>query len=94
MAKKEIFLEDVEESLIDKKKEEEANRFAERWLFPDKQRKEILKYGFSPENVKYFAQKFKIHPGIIIGQLQHKKIIKHSEGNELKEKICLFEKDT
>jgi len=29
----------------------------------------------------------KIHPGIIIEQLQHKKIIKHSEGNELKEKI-------
>jgi Zn-dependent peptidase ImmA (M78 family) len=88
--KKDIFLEEVEGTLLDEKKEDEANRFAEKWLLSIKQKEEIKKQGPSKNNIIYFSKKFQIHPGIIVGQLQHKNILDHSQCNDLKEKIFLF----
>jgi len=89
--KKEIFLEDVEHSMIDKRKENEADEFASKWLIGEKQYQEILSnLPITEQKVIAFSNKFRIPAGVIIGRLQHYRIIAHSEGNNLKNKINLF----
>ena len=41
---------------------------------------------FSPEDVKAFAEKLEIAPGIVVGRMQHEGYIKYSNMNELKER--------
>lgn len=41
---------------------------------------------FSPEDVKAFAKKLEIAPGIVVGRMQHEGYIKYSNMNELKER--------
>jgi len=90
--KKEIFLEDLEGSIIDKQKENEANRLAQKYLFPETALKRLItKAPLSDEDIISFARKYETHPAIIIGQLQHKKVINYSKGNHFKVKINLFE---
>lgn len=89
--KKDIFLEDLEGAENDQEKEEEANRFAAKWLLTEKELQEILVLGeFSYDDIKAFANKFRTPIGYIIGRLQHAKYIRFSEGNDLKRKVDLF----
>jgi len=90
--KKDIFLEDLEGAENDQEKEEEANRFAAKWLLPDKQLQEILDLGNADyDDIRAFAKKFRTPIGYIIGRLQHAGYIHHSEGLELKRKVYLFD---
>lgn len=80
--KKEMFLEYVE---VNTKDEEEANRFASETLIPSSLYKGFLKLGsFNASSVEKFAQKLGIAPGIIVGRLQHDKIVPFSHLNNLK----------
>ena len=89
--KKDIFLEDVEGTDINRQKEDEANRFATNWLLSDEQLSEILANKPLSENkIIEFSKRFRTLPGIIIGRLQHLKLIPHSTGNQLRQKIDLF----
>ena len=89
--KKEIFLEDVEGSPVDVAKEKEADEFAQKQLFPSaalNRLKEIFK--LKEFDIKEFAAMYNTHPAIIVGQLQHLKVIDHSKFNFLKVPITIM----
>lgn len=82
--KKDVFLENIEYPDKRDEKEQQADNFAVKWTLSEAEEKEIL--ASRPLNatiVKSFAEKFNTHPAIIIGRLQHKKLIAYSDGNEL-----------
>ena len=90
--KKDIFLEDLKGTLADKNKEEEANNYAASLLLPDTDFQEILaSQPLTTETIRRFAHKFCVPPGIILGRLQHMGVVRHSWGNELKQRIQLFD---
>ncbi len=83
--KKEIFLENVEGSPVDVAKEKEADEFAQKYLFPEaalRRLKEIFE--INDFDIREFAAMYETHPAIIVGQLQHFKVIDHSKFNYLK----------
>lgn len=89
--KKDIFLEDIEYADKQKEKEEEADVFSFRILLSQAAENEITRNGkFSEAAIRNYAEKFNVHPGIIVGRLQHKKYISFTALSDLIEKIELF----
>jgi len=86
--KKDIFMEDVDYSDRDIQKEIEADEFAVKWTLSKEEEQEILQQDIiTEEDVIGFAQKFNTHPAIIIGRLQHNKIIPYSLGRQFFEPV-------
>ncbi|WP_099371207.1 ImmA/IrrE family metallo-endopeptidase [Sphingobacterium sp. 1.A.5] len=86
--KKDIFLEDIEYSDLDKAKEKEADDFAIKWTLSKEEEENLLAHGeISEEVVKVFAERFVTHPAIIIGRLQKKGLIHYSVGRKFFEKL-------
>lgn len=82
--KKDIFLENIEYPDKRNEKEQEADNFAVKWTLSELEEKEVLASApFKENNIKNFAKKFNTHPAIIIGRLQHKKLIPYSFGHDL-----------
>lgn len=85
--KKELFLEG--ENGLDQAKEEEANKFAQEELIP---RAEFTQFTqqrpFSKAAIVDFSKRAGIAPGIVVGQLQHAKLLPNSHCNDLKQKFC------
>lgn len=80
--KKDIFLEDIDYSEIDKKKEVEADNFAVKWTLTREEQAEILQQSsITEEGIIEFAKKFITHPAIIIGRLQRDKVIPYTMGS-------------
>lgn len=81
--RKEIF---IEGNGLDSVKEEEANAFARDQLIPPAAFRKFLQRwdGRSLAPIETFAQKIKIAPGIVVGRLQHDKLLPNSHGNGLK----------
>ena len=51
---------------------------------------EIIKSGdYTLQSIRYFAEKFCTHPAIIVGRLQHLKVIPYWQDQELIEKVDL-----
>ena len=89
--KKDIFLENVEGTEIDQEKEEEANAFAAKLLLTENELQQIINaVPLDEEKIHEFAQKFRTPAGVIIGRLQHLKLIPFHIGNEFRQKIDLF----
>ena len=89
--KKDIFLEKVEYSDKDLIKEKEADEFAIKWTLTEDEEVEILAAApFNEDNIRAFAKQFNTHPAIIIGRLQHKKLIPYSLFREYIEPV-IFE---
>jgi addiction module HigA family antidote len=89
--KKDIFLEKVEYSDKDLEKEQQADEFACKWTLTDDEEAKILEAApLSEEVIRDFAKQFNTHPAIIIGRLQHKKLIPYSFGREYFEPV-IFE---
>lgn len=81
--KKDVFLENLDYSDKDMQKEEEADAFAIKWTLTEKEEAEIL--AATPLNetmIKDFARQFNTHPAIIIGRLQHKRLIPFTVGRK------------
>jgi addiction module HigA family antidote len=83
--KKQLFLEEKKEFSNDKVLEDEADKFASDLLIPA-EKNEQLKNLTSEESIKSFAKEMGIHSGIVVGRLQHKKIIPWGCFNSLKVK--------
>lgn len=81
--RKEIF---IEGNGLDNEKEEEANAFARDRLIPQAALRKFIQSwdGRSLAPIETFAQKIKIAPGIVVGRLQHDKLLPNSHGNGLK----------
>ncbi|MFZ1610410.1 MAG: HigA family addiction module antitoxin [Chitinophagales bacterium] len=89
--KKDIFLENLDYTDKDMEKEQEADEFACKWTLTEDEEAEILAAApLSEEGIRDFAKQFTTHPAIIIGRLQHKKLIPYSLGREYFEQV-IFE---
>ena len=89
--KKDIFLEKVEYSDKDKVKEKQADEFAVKWTLTEEEEATILEaVPLTEQDIRNFANQFNTHPAIIIGRLQHKKLIPFSFGTEYLEPV-IFE---
>ena len=81
--KKDIFLEKVEYSDKDIEKEKEADEFAVKWTLTKEEEQEIIDSAPLTEgDIRSFARKFNTHPAIIIGRLQHDKLISYGLGRQ------------
>jgi HTH-type transcriptional regulator / antitoxin HigA len=86
--KKDIFLEKVEYCEKDKIKEQQADKFAEKWTLSEEEEEKILDAApLNEHDVRMFAKKFNTHPAIIIGRLQYKKLVPYSLGREYFEPV-------
>lgn len=84
--KQEVFIESTDVDFVTKKIEDEANKFAADNLIPSKEFNDFLKgKSFFKNDILQFALKMKIHPGIVVGRLQHDEIIDQSWHNDLRE---------
>jgi addiction module HigA family antidote len=81
--KKDIFLEKIDYSDYDKEKEEEADNFAVKWTLTSDEEQEIINSApLTEPDIISFAKKFNTHPAIIIGRLQHDKLISYGLGRQ------------
>lgn len=64
--------------------EAEANRFSERMLIPDEFADELLRVRPYQRDVIRFAFKIGTSPGIVVGQMQHRKMLPENRLNFLK----------
>jgi addiction module HigA family antidote len=89
--KKDVFLEEVEGSEMDQRKEKEANDFAEKNLLSEKELNEIMQLAtISETEIEEYSKKFRTPPGVIVGRLQHIKRVPFNFGNGFKRKIELI----
>ena len=82
--KKDVFLDDPLTAKSSDPKEREADTWAGEWLIPEPYSSN-LKCLKSKMDVKNFSQQIGIHPGIVVGRLQHENIIPPSWMNDLKQ---------
>ena len=88
--KKYISLENIDFTAADAEKEEEAHQFAIELTFSKNQEKLLLENKTITErDIIDFAKKFKTHPAMIIGRLQHDGLIPYSIGRQFIEPIDL-----
>jgi HTH-type transcriptional regulator/antitoxin HigA len=83
--KKELFLEGA--NGLDAAKEDEANRFAQEELIPRAEFAHFSKQHLTKAAILAFSKRIGIAPGIVVGQLQHAKILPIFRCNELKQKF-------
>jgi HTH-type transcriptional regulator/antitoxin HigA len=72
------------------KYEEEADRFAADTLIPPAELAKIPLHNpdeLTSELIQNFAESIGIHPGVLIGRLQHDNVLEHWQGNKLKQKL-------
>ncbi len=82
----EVFLEN--KNMTDRRKEEEADIFASDRLIPPKDYHEFKAiHSFYKDDILRFSKKIGIHPGIIVGRLQHDGLIEKSWYNDLRERF-------
>lgn len=80
--KKDIFLEYGSHDVDGEEKE--ADQFACNMLIPPSEFRRFLERGdYSHRSINEFAKKIGIHPGIVVGRLQHDEILPYSRFNDL-----------
>ena len=77
-----LFLEDTTDNPTEC--EREANEFAARVLLPDGIPDSLRLSAPSPRLIIKFAHTIRMPPGIVVGQMQHHRIIRHNQLNRLK----------
>ncbi len=82
--KKAVFLDDPLSSRSNDPKEIEADLWASNWLIPENYTSELSALK-SKASVVSFAARIGVHPGIVVGRLQHDKLIEPSWMNDLKQ---------
>jgi HTH-type transcriptional regulator / antitoxin HigA len=89
--KKEVFIEEKDDGCRDMgggEKEGEADRFAQDFLIlPEKYRSFVDAGYLSESSITDFAKQLCIAPGIVVGRLQHDKVIPFSAANGLKKRF-------
>jgi len=81
--KKSVFLDDPSAATADTPQEREANDWAGERLIPSQHARSLPALR-SKADVRVFARRIGIHPGIVVGRLQHDRIIDVSWMNDLK----------
>lgn len=92
-SKRDVFLEELEGAPSDKQKELEANQYAEELLLSGELYKRIKDEDpYTDAKILTLSKTFRIHPGSLVGYLQHHNYLSYSSGNQYKVRINLFEK--
>ena len=90
--KRSVFIDEL--SMVDSKEEQQADAFAANHLIPSENYSTLTQSGKpSKAEVRAFARKLGIAPGIIVGRLQHDKVIPFSWFNDLKRTFVFAEED-
>ena len=79
-----IFVDGLADDNLSDHEEDEANRFAEDLLIPPAHQAEMLSLTANKMDVMRFARRIGISRGIVVGQLQHRRIIGRDKLNYLK----------
>ena len=91
--KKNIYIDIKEEGTS--KEEKEANDFAGEILIPEKEYQRFIQQNqFFENHIKTFSQEINMHPGVVVGRLQHDGKIEHNWHNGLKEKYIIPDEKT
>lgn len=88
--KKSVFLDDPSRSWNGSQQEIEANDWASEFLIPSKYDKTVTELK-TKLAVQSFADSIGIHPGIVVGRLQHEGLIEPSWMNDMKVTFCFVE---
>jgi addiction module HigA family antidote len=71
----------------DTPEERQADRFAADHLIPSAAYEELLAEPLSLERLRAFADRLGVAPGIVVGRLQHDKLLPFNNGNQLKRRL-------
>lgn len=82
-ARQSVFLDDPDTGRSDDPKEAEADTWAANKLIPPEHKELLHRVRTEPEIVD-FANRINVHPGIVVGRLQHERIIPWNRFNGLK----------
>lgn len=85
-AKKSVFLDDPNAAHTDDPQEHEANQWAGNWLIPEQYSDRLAELK-SKASIQAFAEELGVHPGIVVGRLQHDRFLHYSAMNDLKQKL-------
>ncbi len=72
-----------------RKFENEADEFASDYLIPKERYRDLLDSDLSRKTIIEFSHDIKIHPGIVVGRLQHNEKLGFHEFNDLREKYSV-----
>ena len=85
--KKSVFLDDSAKSEVQTREEQEANEWARDFLIPIQEAKQLASLPKTKIAVQRFANSVGIHPGIVVGRMQHEQLLDQGWLNELKDTI-------
>jgi HTH-type transcriptional regulator/antitoxin HigA len=91
-SKESVYLDDPNHAASSSDQEREANAWARDWLIPKVEAAELTTLKSKPV-VREFAHRLGIHPGIVVGRLQHDGLIPPSWMNDLKESYRIVASD-
>jgi len=76
--RKAVFLDDPDGGTSTDACEHEANQWAADFLIPPQYRQRLAKLGSHVAAIRAFASELSIHPGIVVGRLQHEGIVPYA----------------
>lgn len=86
-SRKKIFLEGKDAKNLDAELEAQANDWASNFLIPSEAlTRFITRFTYQEPEVRDFAAEYQIAPGVVVGQLQHRKVLEYSQMNHLKQR--------
>ncbi len=83
--KKAVFLDDPGKSGSQSAEEQEANEWARDWLISPESAVHLRSLPHTKAAVRHFAKTIGIHPGIVVGRMQHDKLLSVSWLNDMKD---------
>lgn len=81
-----LFLEWSDRRELDRHEEAEANKFAGQFLIPLSEEAALLALPHEHRSIMRFAKNLSISPGIVVGQLQHRGLVRQDKLNFLKKR--------
>lgn len=88
-SRRDVILEDGDDDPLVKRRESEADRFASDHLIPpDEYERFVSRRTFYPADIQDFARQTGIQPGIVVGRLQHDRLLRPSWGNDLRTRFA------
>lgn len=83
--KKSVFLDDPTKADVNSVEEQEANSWARDFLIPPEQAQRLAGLRKTKADIRDFANQSGVHAGIVVGRLQHEKLIEINWMNDLKD---------
>ncbi|WP_265644901.1 helix-turn-helix domain-containing protein [Verminephrobacter aporrectodeae] len=88
-----VFLDDPDHTGRSSDKEGEANAWARGWLIPPQHARAMEELPRTRAAVQAFAKQVGVHPGIVVGRMQHDRLLDISWLNDLKVRVLFAQAD-